>query len=394
MLLPFMFFMFIHASIQYAFESCTDDNAKPFGNCTVRQRDGAIGSESVNTVILKDGYLDMGLQSGCPFVNDSCRSGFSFYGWLKVFDYPKSCDAFAIYVSSGQFNIHILGNGHLAAYVWMANDTEWYVESLQPILLNIFYPVVLQFHYFGSKNGSLQLILQDQLSGVSNCSQFRTYKPPKQNLVFGGDGVSIDHSAYVQLDRSRVSNPVSSIQNAMAELIDPPARQSACSGMPRPFCFNGCPCPQLQQCLVTRPVQQTTASETSYLNTQNQCYTSQIINLKATITEYYLNYNLQWESQVRQNFTLIWNKWHAAATTDVSEWKLCLNVALNIKIMLYYKNVIFEQISIKIKIDQCVSNMVPIVDIVQRLKINYNKKELIDWSDFFDDIDDLISFEN
>uniref|UniRef100_A0A915KLB9 Uncharacterized protein n=1 Tax=Romanomermis culicivorax TaxID=13658 RepID=A0A915KLB9_ROMCU len=224
--------MFIHPSIQYAFESCTDDNAKPFGNCTVRQRDGAIGSESVNTVILKDGYLDMGLQNGCPFVNDSCRSGFSFYGWLKVFDYPKSCDAFAIYVSSGQFNIHILGNGHLAAYVWMANDTEWYVESLQPILLNIFYPIVLQFHYFGSKNGSLQLIMQDQLSGVSNCSQFRTYKPPKQNLLFGGDGVSIDHSAYVKLDRSRVSNPVSSIRNAMAELIDPPARQSACSKKP------------------------------------------------------------------------------------------------------------------------------------------------------------------
>uniref|UniRef100_A0A915KA61 Uncharacterized protein n=1 Tax=Romanomermis culicivorax TaxID=13658 RepID=A0A915KA61_ROMCU len=121
---------------------------------------------------MNNGYLDFGKKSGCPYDTNSCQNGFNLYGWVKFLSYPSMCSQYGVIVSTDQFNIHILGNGHLAVYVWMENDREWYAETVQPVILNVYYPIVMQYyHNSETKEGSIQLIMQDQLSAIQNCSR-------------------------------------------------------------------------------------------------------------------------------------------------------------------------------------------------------------------------------
>lgn len=74
-----------------------------------------------NIINVKDTIL----LSGCPFDVGSCVKGFSYYGFVKFLKYPENCTSFGVVVSSQQFNVHILGNGHVAVYVWMSDAQEW-----------------------------------------------------------------------------------------------------------------------------------------------------------------------------------------------------------------------------------------------------------------------------
>uniref|UniRef100_A0A915HGJ5 Uncharacterized protein n=1 Tax=Romanomermis culicivorax TaxID=13658 RepID=A0A915HGJ5_ROMCU len=90
-------------------------------------------------------------------------------------------------------------NGRLAAYVWMNDDTQWYAESAQPISLNIWHPLILQFNYnLKLGNGTLWLVVQGQLVAFSNCTDQRTYKPPLPNHLFGSDSVNSSEFTFVE----------------------------------------------------------------------------------------------------------------------------------------------------------------------------------------------------
>uniref|UniRef100_A0A915I6F8 Uncharacterized protein n=1 Tax=Romanomermis culicivorax TaxID=13658 RepID=A0A915I6F8_ROMCU len=223
----------------YAFENC-DDSSTHHGNCTVVQRDGAIGSESVNSIILNGGYSDFGKKSGCPYEAGACQKGFSFYGWVKFFAYITPCENYGVYVSNQQFAIHLQGNGRLSVYVWMKNDAQWQAESVQPVQLGFWYPLILQFDYNRTLgNGTMVLWLQSQQVAFSNCTEKRTFKPVADNMVFGGD----DHFTNIQIDRTNWDSEIQSMEHIVGVLIDPPAREGNCHSKPystltRPFqCF-------------------------------------------------------------------------------------------------------------------------------------------------------------
>uniref|UniRef100_A0A915IW60 C-type lectin domain-containing protein n=1 Tax=Romanomermis culicivorax TaxID=13658 RepID=A0A915IW60_ROMCU len=225
----------IHSTFHqgYAFESCSDSSTS-HGNCTVIEKDGAIGSQSINSIWLQNGgYSDFGLLSGCPYQAGACSNGFSFYGWVKFHDYVSPCENFGVYVTNQQFAIHLLGNGRLAAYVWMNDDTQWYAESAQPISLNIWHPLILQFNYnLKLGNGTLWLVVQGQLVAFSNCTDQRTYKPPLPNHLFGSDGVNSNHSTSIQIDRTNWDSQYRSLQDLIGILFDPPTRIGNCQGKP------------------------------------------------------------------------------------------------------------------------------------------------------------------
>lgn len=195
-------------------------------------RDGAIGAESVNSVWIKEGYLDYGpYWYGCPYKNNTCPNGFSLYGWIKFKAYPQSCGDYHVVVSTEVFNIHLLGNGHLAVYTWLSNGTEYYAETLVPVMLNTYYPVVVQFQYFSTNNTwQLMVVLQSQLSAIALKGRTRTYIPPNLNLLFGGNGNgSSSHSASIQLDRMTLDYQPQAYAYIYQVMMDVSARQYYCN---------------------------------------------------------------------------------------------------------------------------------------------------------------------
>lgn len=201
------------------------------GNCTIIQKDGAIGSQSVNSVWIQGGYLDYGARAGCPYKNNTCPNGFSYFGWTKFKAYPSSCDEFGVVVSTEVFNIHILGNGHLAVYAWLPNGTEYYAESLVPVMLNIYYPIMVQFQYFSTNNTwRLVVLVQSQLFAGAITGRPRTYTPPVSNLLFGGSGNgSASRNASVQLDRILLDSKPVPWEVMYQALIDVSSRQTWCA---------------------------------------------------------------------------------------------------------------------------------------------------------------------
>lgn len=195
--------------------------------------DGAVGAESANTVWIQNGYLDYGQYwYGCPYKYNSCPAGFSFYGWMKFKAYPHSCSDHGVVTSTEIFNVHLLGNGHLAVYVWLPNGLEYYAESAQPIALDIWYPIVVQFQQGYAKNSwTLSVYAQNQLVAISFNGRSRTYFPPHSNLLFGGDGAGeLSHNCSVQIDRTTFDVKVQDLTNIYQILLNTYIRQAYCAG--------------------------------------------------------------------------------------------------------------------------------------------------------------------
>lgn len=220
--------------LDFPFESCYDYGSQPVGNCTVLYNAGAIGAESVNHVLIKNGYLDYGpYWSGCPFKNNTCPTGFSYYGWVMFKAYPETCDDYGVIASTEVFNIHLLGNGHLAVYAWLPSGTEYYAETIEPMMLNIFYPIVIQFQYFSSNNSwVLSVVAQSQLLGWALFGKPRTYVPPNLNLLFGGSGNGLhSHNATIQIDRTTLDFMPRDLSYIYQVTMDVLLRQSYCTGL-------------------------------------------------------------------------------------------------------------------------------------------------------------------
>uniref|UniRef100_A0A915JKD2 Uncharacterized protein n=1 Tax=Romanomermis culicivorax TaxID=13658 RepID=A0A915JKD2_ROMCU len=214
----------------YNFDHCYD-GFLPYGNCTEIDNDGALGLLTYRSVLVRDGYLDTGLRWGCPFGADSCPSGFNFYGWFKFRGYPKSCSDYGIVASSKLFSLRILGNGHLVAFTW-TNDREWRAETMQPILLDIWYPVILRFNYSSiSKTGTLSLNLQGQASAVQHNFRTPTEKSSSEKFIFGGNETKAE-SYGIQMDRVYVDSPVRKLSDLSNSLINAPILRAYCYGKP------------------------------------------------------------------------------------------------------------------------------------------------------------------
>lgn len=171
---------------------------------------------------------------GCPFVNVStCTNGFSYHGWTKFIEYPYNCSmkTFGVIVSTPMLNIHLLDNGHLAAYAWLPNTTEYYVESMVPVLLNAWMPVIVELRYFSTNSSYLlTMIAQDQLLAQTNVGRRRTYTPPSNHLLFGGTGVkNASYSASVRFDRTYIENPPQPLSTYYDRLVDQTSRQYYCT---------------------------------------------------------------------------------------------------------------------------------------------------------------------
>lgn len=156
--------------------------------------------------------------------------GWSYYGWLQFSSYPTNCTDFAVIISSPMFNLHLLGNGHLAAYTWLPNGTEYYAESVNPVLLDIWYPVFLEFKIFtANSTNTLSIFAQGQLIAVTQVARQRTYTPPTSNLVFGGTGIRTNSkSANVKFDRAFFDTAPKDITTYFQNIMDVAGRRTAC----------------------------------------------------------------------------------------------------------------------------------------------------------------------
>lgn len=188
----------------------------------------------MNTVWIQDGYLDYGsFWTGCPYKTNTCQTGFSFYGWIKFKSYPRSCTDSGVVVSTEVFNMHLRGNGHLAVYAWLADGTEYLAESSQPISLDIWYPIIIQFEHVTESNGfwKLSLYAQGQLIGFVSTGHSRTYTPPNTNLLFGGSGNGdITRSTSIELDTCTFDYAPKDFATIYQSLLNIFLRQAYCAG--------------------------------------------------------------------------------------------------------------------------------------------------------------------
>lgn len=153
---------------------------------------------------------------------------------MKFRAYPANCSDYGIVVSTEVFNIHLLGDGHLAVYVWSPNGIEYYAESITPIPLNIWYPIIVQFQRTTTASNEawkLFVYAQNQLIAAAFVGQNRTYTPPNSNLLFGGSGNGqLSHNTSVQLDSTTFDATVTDLSAVYQTLLNVYLRQAYCSG--------------------------------------------------------------------------------------------------------------------------------------------------------------------
>lgn len=234
--------MVIFIFAEYPFDSCSDSSGRfsYIGNCTTSY--AAVWDNKTQTldksVQIRDGYIDFGVSDfEYLFYQDSGQYScltFTFYGWVALgfpyynFPYDKlGCNFFGVIISTPVFNIQLLGNGHLLFYVW-CSGLEWKMETPQFFdmadNLKHFLPIILSFD-----GQTMKAVVQGQLVAlVTQGSGRRTYTPPTNKLVFGGNGVNKSNSINMAIDRVNLVPYKDSLKTAYQYLINIPARRQAC----------------------------------------------------------------------------------------------------------------------------------------------------------------------